>query len=327
MNNKKTLGIIGVRGFVGRELLSLLADDQNITVSWLSSRQLAGETVSSLLKNDADFKFDELPKQHYFNQLAIENLSAEDIEVRDTDIIVLALPNGLSEPFVKAIERRNTTQIVIDLSADYRFDDLWNYSVPELNKTNFKLAKDNNGLIKISNPGCYATAMQIAISPLVDKIEGRPHCFGISGFSGAGSKPSANNNPENLKNNILPYALLEHLHEREVSVQLGLPVTFTPHVAAFFRGITMTTQIELKTSWQLKDVMEHYQQFYKNDDLIKVSADIPTIQQVNHTHNCLVGGFKLSENGQRLTLVSCLDNLLKGAASQALQNIYLALKN
>ncbi|MGB0495934.1 MAG: Asd/ArgC dimerization domain-containing protein, partial [Kangiellaceae bacterium] len=144
-----------------------------------------------------------------------------------------------------------------------------------------------------------------------------------SGYSGAGTKPSPNNNPNNLKDNILPYGLIEHLHEKEVSYQLKMPISFSPHVAAFFRGISMTLQVQLKNSWTNSDIVELFKVFYKTFPLIEVQGDIPNVQQVINKENCIIGGFSLSKNGTRLTLVSCLDNLLKGAASQALQNINL----
>lgn len=326
MNNKYSLGIVGVRGYVGRELLGLLANHQGIQVDWVSSRQLEGSPLSDLLAKNNNFLFNDLSDEHYYRQVTIENLTLDKVAERNTDIIILALPNGLAKPFVKALENAGNSQLIIDLSADYRFTDGWVYSVPEL--LNIEKLSHHNALgpIKISNPGCYATAMQIALAPLVEHLKGRAHCFGISGYSGAGTTPSVNNDPENLKDNILPYALLEHLHEKEVSYQLNIPISFSPHVAAFFRGISMTVQVELTNTWTLESVLQHFNKFYKDDAEIIVTDLIPNIQQIKNTTRCLVGGFKLSEDGKRLSLVSCLDNLLKGAASQALQNIELALK-
>jgi len=325
INKKYTLGIVGVRGYVGRELLGLLANHSNIHVDWLSSRQLEGTGLVQLLKSDENFKFDVLSKEHYFHQIKIEKISAEKIAKRKTDIVILALPNGLAAPFVDAIEKNNNCQLIIDLSADYRFDSSWLYSLPELINSDKLNQYQKNKLIKISNPGCYATAMQIALAPLIGKTQGRVNCFGMSGFSGAGTKPSPNNDPSNLKNNILPYALLEHLHEKEVSYQLGLPISFSPHIVEFFRGITMTIQVEFEQKWQLEDVRNLFKDFYQECSAIKIIHSIPNIQQVVYSSDCIVGGFTLSNDGKRLTFVSCLDNLLKGAASQALQNIELAL--
>lgn len=327
MNKKYTLGIIGVRGYVGRELLALLANHRDIQVDWVSSRQLEGSPLSDLLGKDQSFKFSGLSAEHHYRQVTIENLTAEMVAKQNTDIIVLALPNGLAEPFVKALEDAAKSLLVIDLSADYRFTDDWIYSVPELLNLEKLSLHTVSGPIKISNPGCYATAMQIALAPLVKHIQGRVNCFGISGYSGAGTTPSANNDPDKLKDNILPYGLIEHLHEKEVSYQLNMPISFSPHVAEFFRGISMTVQLELTESWTLDSIQKHFKCFYANDVGIKVTDSIPNIQQVINSNNCLVGGFKLSEDGKRLSFVSCLDNLLKGAASQALQNINLVLDN
>lgn len=326
MKDKKyTLGIVGVRGYVGRELLGLLANHQDIQVDWVSSRQLEGSPLFDLLDNDKNFQVSELSAQHHYRQVTIENLTAEMVTERNTDIIVLALPNGLAEPFVKTLEDAANSQLIIDLSADYRFTDDWVYSIPELLNIEKLSLHMTSGPIKISNPGCYATAMQIALAPLVGHIQGRANCFGISGYSGAGTTPSANNDPDNLKDNILPYGLIEHLHEKEVSYHLNMPISFSPHVAEFFRGISMTIQLELTDSWTLDRIQKHFKSFYANEAGIKVTESIPNIQQTKNTNDCLVGGFKLGEDGKRLSFVSCLDNLLKGAASQALQNINLVL--
>jgi len=322
MNNKYTLGIVGVRGYVGRELLALLANRKEIQIEWVSSRHLKGKPLCDLLNSDDDFKFEPLPEEHYFKQITIDEFSPEKIANKNTDIVVLALPNGLAESYVNELEGKSNCQLVIDLSADYRFDKDWIYSIPELVDLNvFKC----DSLVKISNPGCYATAMQLAIAPLFSDIKGQVNCFGISGYSGAGTTPCENNDPAKLKNNILPYSLLEHIHEKEVSHQMDLPVRFSPHVASFFRGISMTIQLELERPWILSEIHQIFETFYKNYPLVKISESIPNIQQVINTNHCIIGGFKLSEDGRQLSLVSCLDNLLKGAASQALQNIYLAL--
>jgi N-acetyl-gamma-glutamyl-phosphate reductase common form len=339
MNNKNsvldkplTVGIVGVRGYVGRELISLLANQPSLKVDWVSSRQLEGTLLSELLvdespSNDDNFRSVDIDKNHYYHQIEIASLSAEAIAAKQTDIVVLALPNGLAKGFVSQLEQKTSCQLIIDLSADYRFDDSWLYSVPEINIRNKSLKQtfyNSDEILKISNPGCYATAMQLAIAPLLGKIQGRVHCFGISGYSGAGTNPCKNNDPNNLKDNVLPYALVEHIHEQEVSLQLKQPVSFSPHVASFFRGISMTVQVELEQALSSKIVLEVFEKYFNNNAFVKVVEDIPTIQQVNHTPYGIVGGFQLSADGKRLTIISCLDNLLKGAASQALQNISLA---
>jgi N-acetyl-gamma-glutamyl-phosphate reductase len=305
-----SLGIVGARGYVGKELLNLLANHPYLKVDWISSRKLQGQSSLTLSDDLKDFK--------------IETLTPEQVGQRETDIVVLALPNGLAAPYVEALATNPNTQIIIDLSADYRFHPDWIYSLPELDTICLKLNKPPTQT-KISNPGCYATAMQLALAPVNDWISGRAHCFGVSGYSGAGTKPCANNNPDNLKDNIIGYSLVEHQHEREVTTRFNKPVSFTPHVAAFFRGINMTVQVEFKGTHTAQCLFERFEEFYADEPLIICQQNVPTIAQVVNTPNCLIGGFSVSADGKRATFISCIDNLLKGAATQALQNLNLVL--
>ena len=300
-----SLGIVGARGYVGKELLALVDQHPLLKISWISSRQLEGASSNDLYDTQ--------------DPIVIENLAPKQVAQRNTDVIVLALPNGLATDYVEAIEAAQSGQCIIDLSADYRFTPGWTYSLPELAKT--ELA----GTRLISNPGCYATAMQLALAPILDLLDGRPACFGVSGYSGAGTKPSPNNNPEVLKDNLVGYGLTEHLHEKEVSHHLEKPVTFSPHVAEFFRGINMTVQVAFKQPQTAEQLLEKYQAFYAEAQMVHCQQSIPTIRQIVDTPYCLIGGFSVSQDGHRATIVACLDNLLKGAASQALQNINLAL--
>src|SRR5690606_38726852 len=116
--------------------------------------------------------------------------------------------------------------VIVDLSADFRFDDKWTYGLPEL------VPRENIAkATRISNPGCYATAAQLAIAPLVPYLGGQPTVFGVSGYSGAGTKPSPKNDVKQLTDNLIPYSLTDHIHEREISAQLGVEVAFIPYVA------------------------------------------------------------------------------------------------
>ena len=320
-----SLGIVGVRGYVGKELLALILKHPYINIDWVSSRQLDGQSISQLLDSDSDFSSE--------HDCLISSLSAEQIATKTTDIIVLALPNGLAEPFVQAIEEAGNCKIIIDLSADYRFDNQWIYSVPELDgkaltsahlKMQSASAQDSK-CIKISNPGCYATAMQLVIAPLVELLSTAPNCFGVSGYSGAGTNPSPFNDAENLKDNLIGYKLVEHLHEKEVSVRVEQAIRFSPHVASFFRGINMTVQFEFKQAQTADNLFKMINVFYKNHPLVNCQVETAEIKHIKNTNHCLMGGITVSEDGMRATIISCLDNLLKGAASQAVQNINLAL--
>jgi N-acetyl-gamma-glutamyl-phosphate reductase len=209
--------------------------------------------------------------------------------------------------------------VIVDLSADQRFEPSWYYGLPELSRGDYL------GQKHISNPGCYATAMQLAISPLLQQLAGPPQCFGVSGYSGAGTTPSDKNNPELLRDNLMPYALTNHVHEREVTAHLRVPVEFMPHVAPHFRGITMTVNLWLNTVVSREDVIALYQKYYANEALIEVLDEAPWVSRIAGRHGVQIGGFDVAPGGKRVVVVATLDNLLKGAATQAMQNLNLAL--
>jgi N-acetyl-gamma-glutamyl-phosphate reductase / acetylglutamate kinase len=214
------VALIGARGYTGQALIDLMNRHPNIDLRHVSSRELAGKKLQGYTKRD----------------IVYENLTAEDVrrlaDSGSIDCWVMALPNGVCAPFVEAIDQSGSDTLIVDLSADYRFDDSWTYGLPELVDRG-KIAQAK----RISNPGCYATAAQVGIAPLLDFVAGQPNVFGVSGYSGAGTKPSPKNDVEHLKNNIIPYSLVDHIHEREVSRQLGTEIAFMPHVAAWFQGI------------------------------------------------------------------------------------------
>lgn len=310
-SNRKTIGIVGARGHTGAELIKLIARHPQLELAFVSSRELAGKRL-------ADHSAD------YHGELRYENLSHEDVAARHADAVVLALPNGKAEAVVKAIDeaRSGSTSadpVIVDLSADYRFDSTWYYGLPELTRDQYR------GQRRISNPGCYASAMQLAIAPLKDLLAGPPVCFGVSGYSGAGTTPSEKNDPEKLRDNLMPYALTDHMHEREVTRHLGIPVEFMPHVAPHFRGITMTVNLWLTQPLTREAIKTRYVQKYKDEALLEVIDDAPWVSRIANQHGVQIGGFTLAPGGKRVVVVATLDNLLKGAATQAMQNLNLAL--
>jgi N-acetyl-gamma-glutamyl-phosphate reductase len=298
----KRLGIVGARGFVGGELVRLLANHDGIELALVSSRQLAGERICD--------HFD------HPSTLLISNLDVADVPV-NIDAWILALPNGHAAAWTSAIENKNPKAVVVDLSADFRFDDSWVYGLTEFNRDLIKSS------VRISNPGCYATAIQFAVHPLLDVIAGVPQAFGVSGFSGAGTTPSPKNDPEQLANNLMPYTLVNHVHEREVTRHLGTQVRFMPHVASFFRGISVTLTMDLNRDFTRDEILQRYRDVYANEALIHVSSEIPQVRDNANKHHVSVGGFAL--DGRHLVVVATIDNLLKGAATQAMQNLNLAL--
>ena len=304
--SRKSIGIVGARGHTGAELIRLVAAHEFLALAYVSSRELADQRVADHVEG-------------YSGELRYESLDAETVAARAVDALVLALPNGAAAPFVEAIGKSAKETVVIDLSADYRFDTQWYYGLPELTRKRYQ------GQRRISNPGCYATAMQLAIAPLADMLAGPPQCFGVSGYSGAGTTPSDKNDTDKLRDNLMPYALVGHVHEREVSNQLGIPVEFMPHVAPHFRGITMTVNLWLQQAMKREEIIARYRGMYVDETLINIVDDAPWVSRVAGQHHVEIGGFGVAPDGKRVVVVATLDNLLKGAATQAMQNLNLAL--
>ena len=303
----KTVGLIGARGHTGRELAAILGRRGDLQLSYASSRAMAGQPVREMAEGAPA-------------GLVFENLTPEAAAARRTDAVILALPNGQAQAWVDAIHAERADTVIVDLSADFRFDDAWLYGLPEL------YGRDaHNGATRMSNPGCYATAGQLAVAPARAWLSGPAHLFGVSGYSGAGTTPSRKNDPEALADNLMPYTLAEHIHEREMARHLDAPVRFTPHVAAFFRGIVLTAQLEFNTTMSADSLRALYAEAFHGEPLITVREAIPEARDGAMNPGAVLGGFAIAEGGRRGVVVCALDNLLKGAAVQAVQNLALAL--
>ena len=302
---KKTLGIVGARGYTGAELIALVAGHPAIELAFVSSRELDGQRVADQV---AAFR----------GELRYEALDAAAVAARGVDAVVLALPNGKAGHIVGQFDAAGADAVLLDLSADYRFDPSWYYGLPELTRAHYE------GQRRISNPGCYATAMQLAIAPMRGVLEGPVQCFGVSGYSGAGTTPSDKNDVALLRDNLMPYALTGHVHEREVASQLGHPIEFMPHVAPHFRGLTITANLHLSIAFDRDEVLARYHGRYGGEPLVKMQDEAPWVSRIAGAHHVALGGFALSGDGRRLVVVATEDNLLKGAATQALQNLNLA---
>lgn len=295
-NEKPTkMALVGARGFTGQALIDLVNNHRYIEIAHVSSRELAGQPLKGYTKSDITYA----------------NLQTDDIrkmeEHGDVDAWIMALPNGVCKPFVDAVDTVQGDSVIVDLSADYRFDEGWTYGLPELiSRGSIRKAK------RISNPGCYATAAQVGIAPLKDFIAGQPTVFGVSGYSGAGTKPSPKNDPAVLKDNLLPYSLTDHIHEREMSHQLGIEVAFIPHVASWFQGITHTISIPLQKAMTSREVRTLYQDRYAGEKLIHVSGEAPLVKDISGKHSVKVGGFGVHSSGKRVVICVAIDNLLKG---------------
>jgi N-acetyl-gamma-glutamyl-phosphate reductase len=304
----RSVGIVGARGYVGAELIRLIAGHPDFELAFVSSRELVGQRVAD--------HFDGV--RGIDPQLRYTSPSHEELPGLGADAVVLALPNGKAAACVAAFDAAGVDPVIVDLSADYRFDDGWYYGLPELTRAK------HEGRRRISNPGCYATAMQLAVVPMLDALAGPVQCFGVSGYSGAGTTPSDKNDPDKLRDNLMPYALTNHVHEREVTRQLGHEVQFLPHVAAHFRGLTITANLPLSRPFDRDEVVSRYRERYAGEALVEVLDEAPWVSRIAGRHHVELGGFTLSPDGRRLVVVATEDNLLKGAATQALQNLNLA---
>jgi len=334
-SSRVKVGLLGARGYVGREFAKLLIQHPDLELTSASSRALTGMRVID------SFGLDESAATHGIaSDLCFETVEPEDFAnlsaSGEVELWVLALPNGLAPRFLEPLEK--TPRLMIDLGADFRFDDGWTYGLPERPGAREKLSQAT----KISNPGCYATGAQVGLMPLLQPKDKDPSIrlkdivpsvFGVSGYSGAGTSPSPKNDPKCLNDNLMPYALTNHIHEREATRHLGAQIAFMPHVAPYFQGIslTITSYLEPKQSGEYptaEEVAEYFAQYYENEPLIQVNrdpADIPNVRDVMFKHHVVLGGFNVDPQTGRLVTISLIDNLLKGAATQALQNINIAL--
>jgi N-acetyl-gamma-glutamyl-phosphate reductase len=302
--DKKTLGLVGARGYVGQELCKILARHPGFSLAFVASRTHAGQPVAEHLPGaPVDLVFEPQDPEH------VADLGA--------DAVVLALPNDQAAPYVAAIDRARPETVILDVSADHRCREDWAYGLPEINRAAIRESR------RIANPGCYATAAALVVKPLFPhRINAAVKAFGVSGYSGAGATPSPRNDVEVLRDNLVPYSLVDHAHEREVSYHAG-PVNLLPHVAPFFRGITMTVSLNLREPTTAATLKGIYTRAYGGEPLVRIADEIPLVRDAMNRPHATMGGF--ATHVCHGVLVVTLDNLLKGAASQAVQNLNLAL--
>ena len=306
MSEPYLVGLVGARGHTGAELLHLIAAHPELMLAYAVSREWAGRKVSEVSSDILDGAI-------------FENLTPDMAAARRADVVILAMPDGAGAPYVEALEKSAGDRIIIDLSADRRFDDSWVYGLPELHRNKIARAK------RIANPGCYATAMQLSLAPLMEIVGGVPAVFGVSGYSGAGTTPSPRNDPERLQDNLMPYKLVGHNHEREATRHLGAPVRFMPHVHPAFRGLLVTSHVPLAKPLDREQLKQRFTDAFGSEGLIRLRDAPPELKDMAQRPGVLIGGFDVSEDGKSAVVVAAEDNLLKGAAVQAMQNINLAL--
>lgn len=319
-------GIIGGAGYTGGEMIRLLINHPGVDIKFIHSKSNAGKYVYEVhedLLGDTELKFDE----QWHNEI---------------DVVFLCVGHGEAKKFLDESGAGLDGVLIIDLSQDYRLHNggerpqvnghPFVYGLPELNREEIRSAHG------IANPGCFATAIQLGLLPLAKAgLLGDVYSTGITGSTGAGQSLSATSHFSWRANNIQAYKTLTHQHMKEVGQSLqqlqpgfgGAPATgggvadgggvhFTPWRGDFTRGIFVTSQLKIEKS--AEEVFALYEDFYRGHPFTIVSKKPISLKQVVNTNKCLI---QLEQTGQQLVVHSALDNLLKGASGQAVQNMNL----
>lgn len=313
------VGILGTSGYTGFELLSILEKHPKIELKIANANTHAGKKIKDLYPNYSG-------KREYFDGFDINEVVNAEL-----DCVFLALPNGLAMKLAPKLMAAGTK--VIDLSADYRFEDPIQYEnvykithEDKQQKAVYGLSelfrKEIKNATLIANPGCYPTASVLLVYPLVEVGLVDYVIFDSkSGYSGAGREKTENEEyQKKIRDNIIAYNLVVHRHLSEMRQFLGNNVSFTPHVLSCFRGMMTTAHVILKKQVEKTVITSLYEKKYVNESFVKVVDHIPDLHSVQNTNNCIIGGFERDDN-KRIVIVGVIDNLLKGASGQAVQNM------
>jgi N-acetyl-gamma-glutamyl-phosphate reductase len=296
-------GIIGAAGYTGGELIRILIHHPEVEISYCFSRSQHGKKVYDVhtdLLGDTELEFT--------NQVSA-----------DIDVLFLCLPHGEAQPFLKNNSFSPAVKI-IDLSNDFRLRDSADgfvYGLPEINKEAIKEAT------KIANPGCFATAIQLALLPLASQhlLQNEIHISAITGSTGAGVGLSETSHFTWRNNNMSVYKAFTHQHLGEISETLNTPVSafnFIPYRGDFTRGIIATIYTDFNDS--LEQAKSMYTAYYANEPFVLISETTVHVKQVVNTNKCIV---YLEKHADKLMIISVIDNLIKGASGQAVQNMNL----
>lgn len=327
--DKKKIGIIGATGYTGSELVRILSHHPAVEIAVITSESRAGDRFSDVhphLEGLADQKL----------------MSVEEIGDMELNLVFLALPHGVSMEYVKKF--REKPWKIIDLSGDFRlgsktvYEDWYKkshvypdgieeavFGLPELYADGIKKAH------LIANPGCYPTSAILALSPLVknDLVETQPLIIDSkSGVTGAGVKAKAVNLYSNVNDNFKAYGLKTHRHTIEIQETLdrlggkGTTVQFTPHLLPVDRGILTTVYARPVGPISEEQLREVYDSFYRNAPFVRLRSQAPAIKDVRGTNYCDVFPVYDERTGM-VMVISAIDNLVKGASGQAVQNMNL----
>jgi N-acetyl-gamma-glutamyl-phosphate reductase len=312
MKSKIKAGIAGGAGYTGGELIRILLNHPDAEIAFVHSKSNAGNLLSDVhtdLLGETEMKF---------TAILSDNI----------DVLFLCMGHGESVKFLA--ENKLTTKIkIIDLSQDFRINDKkfgagkrqFVYGLPELNRKEIKNAND------IANPGCFATAIQLALLPLADKklLNDEIHVSAVTGSTGAGQALSATGHFTWRNNNISIYKAFQHQHIGEITQNVkqlqhkfSSAINFIPYRGNFARGILAAVYVNSKLS--LEEAQKAYKEYYKSHPFVTISEKNPDVKQVVNTNKCIL---YLEKHGEKLFIQSVIDNLTKGASGQAVQNMNL----
>jgi N-acetyl-gamma-glutamyl-phosphate reductase len=334
MRNPGSIAVIGVTGYTGFELATLLLRHPSISKPTFYVREPSGHRCLSQL----------FPQLRGWGEAALHTLSLDAITASNAGTAFLATPHEISAELAPKLLDAGLR--VIDLSGAFRFANAetfssWYklpaphaarlgeavYGLPELLATRLATAK------LIANPGCYATSVILALRPLADASVLAPSqsvvCDCKSGASGAGKDPRRDLHFVEVDENFRAYNLFSHRHTPEILEHAGVPeaqLTFSTHLLPVARGILSTIYVSLRDAHKPEEIGRIYRTFFAGRPMVRIwpAGSLPELQHVVKTNFCDIG-FVLDAAGKRLIVVSCLDNLGKGAAGQAVQNLNLTL--
>lgn len=309
--NKIKVGIVGASGYTGGELLRLLVNHEGVEIVFAYSKTNTGKLVSDVYTDLID-------------EVNIEFTNT----IKESDVIFLCLGHGKSYNFLLKNSINQKTKI-IDLSQDFRLEKSitignnirkFTYGLPELQKNLIKTSKN------IANPGCFATALQLALLPSINSniINGEIHSNAITGSTGAGIIPTNTTHFSWRNNNVSSYKEFNHQHLDEIKFSFNKKsinkynINFIPVRGCFTRGIFSTSYFNCE--YEINDIKEIYKQFYYDHPFVIISENEINLKQVINTNKCIL---HLSFLDGKLIITSIIDNLLKGASGQAIQNMNL----
>jgi len=305
----KKVAVAGGAGYVGGELIRLLVHHPQLELSHISSRSQAGKKISDVHRD----------------LISLTELSFSNELPQDIDVLFVAMGHGKSRDYINSLTLSPDT-IIIDMSRDYRLKDDaegYIYGLCELNKSDISNAQ------YIANPGCFATCIQFALLPLAanNQLNAEVHVTAITGSTGAGQNPIATTHFSWRDSNISIYKPFTHQHLDEIhqSIKQLQPnfdqeINFIPMRGDFTRGIFASVYLDSHPDED--EVIALYKEYYKNSPFVHVSDAPISVKDAVNTNNGLL---HISKHGSKLRIESAIDNLLKGAAGQAVQNLNLIM--